>query len=361
MILLALSIYLSLSLALIALGVGFLISGLGIGAGLRLAPARAIRKSPHTADEPVSETYLKSLREAFREVVALQHQLDILLPMVRDGLQVQKYQMARTLVVKPDIETDYDQLLEKYRIWRLRVEKLLSEYAPEYEGRLTSALQWMDNSIYLRLPYPTDPKRWFDAVKKPLRDIDVLIRELGKELTVSIASELPYEFMEHFYDPSTERQEASPGHIRLLQKAECSNIAHPAIFEHPPKEGDAILTYRLRGLPVPPAKFRLSFRYGVVDKLYEEPSGALLEESDFRSFEGNRVMFSTRVDGKEIFRSPQYGHEWSPTIERGLLEAPNGDLTVEFRTNAMGEPRGNWAAWGEPKLVGMLPTSSAAG
>lgn len=121
-------------------------------------------------------------------------------------------------------------------------------------------------------------------------------------------------------------------------------------FEHPREDGDGILAYHMRGLPLPPAKFSLSFRCGILDKLYEEPSDALVEESDFLTVKDNQVVFSIRIDGEEVFRLPQFGHMWSSPIKEGPLEAPRGDLTIEFRTNAMGEPRGNWAAWGNPVL-----------
>jgi len=359
--LLVLSIYLSLPLASIALALGFLISGLGIGAGLCLVPARAIREPSPIVEQAASESDLESLRERFRELTSLRHRLNILLPRVRDRLRRDKSQFGEPLLVTPGCREDYAQLLEAYRMWKVRTKKLVNECAPEYDDKFTNAVQMMDHPLYLRRRYCISAYQWFDTIKKALDDISFLMKELGKELTVSIASELPYDFMEHFYDPSTEWQAASPGHIRLIEKAECSSVAHPAIFEHPPEEGDAILTYHLCGLPPPPAKFQLSFHYGVVDKLYEEPSGALIEESDFLSVAGNQVIFLIKIDRKEILRSPQLGHEWSPLIERGPFEALNSNLTIEFRTNAMGEPRGNWAAWGEPRLVEVKPTSSAAG
>jgi hypothetical protein len=342
--LLALSIYLSPPRALVALEVGLLISGIGIGAGIALRHALPVRKSPKMAKAADTQADLRLLRERFREVIALQHQVDMLLPRVRDGLgPVDTKSGFTALRVRTASKSCYDRLRTAYQRWELKTEELLGEYAPEHVERFISGRQRICDFVYLSSTCPPDSEQWFHEIENSLGEIAVLIQELREKLTVSIPAELPYDFMEHFYDPSTERQADSPEHIRLLEKAECSGTPYPAIFEHPPKHGDAILTYRLRGLPLPPARFRLSFRYGVVDRLYEEPSGSLIGESDFLEVEGNQVVFSIRIDGKEIFRSPQFGHEWSPPIGEGPLEAPHGDLTVEFRTNAMGEPTGNWA------------------
>ena len=275
----------------------------------------------------------------------------MLLSRVRVGLQVVDSKTTGAFLnFMPAYRKAYDQLRITYEKWDLKVRKLLREYAPEQLKRFTTGCPTIRDLVYLRPTCPFDSELWFRETENSLGEVAVLIQELGKEPTASIPSELPYDFMAYFYDPSTQRHYDSPEHIRLLKRAECSNLAYPAIFEHPPEDGDAILTYHLRGLPLPPAKFRLSFHYGVLDKLYEEPSGALIGESDFRTVEGNKVVFSIRINDEQVFSSPQFGHEWSLPIKEGPLEAPRGDLTIEFRTNAVGEPRGNWAAWGNPIL-----------
>lgn len=310
-----------------------------------------IRESAKVAEAADTQADLRLLQELSREVVALQHQVDMLLPRVRDGLGPVDTESGFTaLRVRSASKGYYDRLRTAYQRWELKTEELLDKYAPEHVKKFISGRQRIRDLVYLSPTCPPDSEQWFHEIENLLGEVAVLIQELGEKLTASIPSELPYDFMEHFYDPSTDRQADSPEHIRLIKDAECGYVAYPAIFEHPLKQGDAILTYCLRSLPPPPAKFRLTFRYGVVDKLYEEPSEALIGESDFLKVEGNQVVFSIRIDGKEIFHSPQFGHEWSPPIEKGPLEAPRGDLTVEFRTNAMGEPRGNWAVWGEPIL-----------
>ncbi len=294
---------------------------------------------------------LRLLQDRFREIIQLQHQLSMFLSRVREGLQVVDSKTTGAFLnFMPAYENTYNQLRMTYEKWDLKASELLREYAPEQLERLTQGHPTIRDLVYLRHTCPFDTELWFRETENSLGEVAVLIQELGKELTASIPSELPYEFMAHFYDPSTQRHSDSPDQIRLIERAECGYVYYPAVLEHPPEQGDAVLTYRLRGLPRAPTEFRLSFRYGVLDKLYDEPSGALIEESDFLTVEGNRVEFSIRIDGEEKFRSPCYGHVWSPIVEKGPLGAPHGDLTIEFRTNAMGQTRGNWAAWGNPIL-----------
>jgi len=163
-----------------------------------------------------------------------------------------------------------------------------------------------------------------------------------------------YDFIEHFNDATTRKSAEQAHHIQVMQKAQSLGIARPAIFEHPRAYGQTVLTYVVEGIPEGIQEVKLEFLTGILDVLPEETS-------QFHKVPDNRIEFEIWVNEGRVFREVRDQVGWSEFKHVPGLRPSSGALEVSFRTDAKGNPHWNWAAWGEPKLVGVKPTSSAAG
>lgn len=163
---------------------------------------------------------------------------------------------------------------------------------------------------------------------------------------------LPYDFIEHF----TEAQQGtySGSVVRLHRNARCGEDSKRSIFEHPPDDSGkfSTLTYNLA---VPSGTHPLELRGFIgIQTEVSEPGGARMSERT----PDNGVQFDIFVNGRLEFREQKYTSQW----EEFSIGVPRREsLSICFRTNCLGNPYWNWAVWGEPKLVEMHPTSSAAG
>jgi hypothetical protein len=132
----------------------------------------------------------------------------------------------------------------------------------------------------------------------------------------------------------------------------------PAIFAHRGEHADTILTYQVENIP---GHVQLEFFTGILDIRRDEKTGQLQEVSQFHTVPGNRIRFKIWVNEGRVFEEERRAVGWSEFKQVRDLEPFNNRLVVSFRTDAMGDPRWNWAAWGEPRLVEVKPTSSVAG
>lgn len=116
-------------------------------------------------------------------------------------------------------------------------------------------------------------------------------------------------------------------------------VQQNSIWQHPPVEGAAVIEYSLK-VPARVDALRLQFAVGIRD-------GALMEGENLCAF---RVV----VNGARIWHTLKQTTTW----ERHTIDLPSlggQEIVVQFLTDALGDNRWNWAAWGEPLLLGYGP------
>ena len=121
-----------------------------------------------------------------------------------------------------------------------------------------------------------------------------------------------------------------------IDTASCGMMQQPALWQHPPVDGSAVVEYDLK---VPPEvdRLRMQFAIGIRD-------GAQMEDDNFCAF---RVL----LNGVRIWSSTKQSCEW----ERFVTDLPNqaGQHSVlQLMTDGLGNSRWNWAVWAEPQLLG---------
>jgi hypothetical protein len=160
-----------------------------------------------------------------------------------------------------------------------------------------------------------------------------------------------YDFIEHFDDPTTTKSCQQGSQIQVEKKAQSLGIVKPAIFEHPPLSGKTALTYVIDQVPYHVHKVKLEFFSAILDEMRDETTSELIEVSRFHTVAGNRIWFEICVDEGLVFHEERASIGWSELKSVGPLVPVNNRLNVSFRTDALGHPEWNWAAWGEPRLI----------
>jgi hypothetical protein len=135
------------------------------------------------------------------------------------------------------------------------------------------------------------------------------------------------------------------------ETASCLGVQHAAIYQHPPVDGESDAILRFARQPQVAGQAVLTFYTGIEDAR-PSASGAV-QRSGLIPDGGNRIRFEVYANGRRVFRAIRNTFEWR--FHALLLPslpptAPYG-YEIEFRTNALGEPRWNWAVWGEPRLT----------
>ena len=118
--------------------------------------------------------------------------------------------------------------------------------------------------------------------------------------------------------------------------ATCGMVQQMALWEHPPLVGSAVCEYHIK-IPAAVDSLRLRFAVGIRD-------GALMEGD-------NLCAFRIHVNGNRIWSTTKQTSTW----ERFVIDLPTlsgQEAIIQFTTDALGNHRWNWAAWGEPTLLG---------
>lgn len=111
----------------------------------------------------------------------------------------------------------------------------------------------------------------------------------------------------------------------------------PSILAHPPLLGEAIIAYT-QTLPVAVKSPQLRFSIAIRD-------GAQMAAN-------NLVAFRVRVNGWRLWSTHTNVQRWQ-SFSVPLPIDPGSVVSIELCTEAIGEHRFTWAAWGEPMIVGM--------
>lgn len=118
--------------------------------------------------------------------------------------------------------------------------------------------------------------------------------------------------------------------------AACGMVQQPALWQHPPVLGTAIVEYTLT-VPAAVDNLRMRFAVGIRD-------GAMMEGD-------NQCAFRIMVNGARLWHTIKQSTSW----ERFVIDLPSlsgSEIVVQFGTDGLGDNRWNWAVWGEPQLLG---------
>lgn len=330
-----------IALTIVAIAVGYII-------------VRIVSRWPLALPLPVSPLRDTTVvLDQLRQVLRLQHQVDMLLPeffacvsVYHEPSPLGGYEWRTSEPGK----TKRKQLAEAFRGWKLEAERVIRNFRADQVENFWQIANQVETCIALNRPVSQGRDGVLSEASDAWQQLSLLITDIGKEQTKHIPAEIPYDFIDHFYDPTSERHADRAAHIRLLPKGEPAYTQMPAIFEHPPTEGDAVLTYHLRGIKGTSKQLGIELHIGIIDKVYDEITEALVDTSNFSSVRSNRIKFMVRVNEENILEQELYEHGWFRR-KKGPIPLRDDQLVIQFRTNAMGETRWNWAAWGEPKLV----------
>ncbi|NPA91729.1 MAG: hypothetical protein GXO55_09835 [Chloroflexi bacterium] len=150
-----------------------------------------------------------------------------------------------------------------------------------------------------------------------------------------------YDFIEHF-DQASKASTGSPEGMEIkVGPAQCGMVLKPAIWQHPPLKGEAVVEYQPT-IPLNVEILQLRFAIGIRD-------GAILSED-------NPVGFRIRLNGRRIWSRLKHTNEW----EYFIVDLPNlagMTPTIQFITDALGQHHWKWAVWGEPQLLGFVEKS----
>jgi hypothetical protein len=151
-----------------------------------------------------------------------------------------------------------------------------------------------------------------------------------------------YNFLEYFSQADVRAAKDVKGMEAKAAVATVSGETRPALWQHPPVSGEALVEYHI---PVPAGlqNLRLRFAMGIRD-------GA--QGTD------QLVAFRVRVDGWQVWSRAGWPRRWEPVELELPLHAGNV-LRLAFATDGLGSHRWAWAAWAEPELVGELKESAA--
>ena len=145
-----------------------------------------------------------------------------------------------------------------------------------------------------------------------------------------------FDLVEQFASARQASTQAPAGMEIKIGPASSGGELRPAIWEHPPVAGAAVVEYQFT---VPMAVERLHFRgsVGVRD-------GALISDN-------NPVAFRLVINGHKLWSTLKASCRWDP-VEVVLPSLAGREVTVQLVTDGLGAARWNWAVWGDPQVVG---------
>ncbi len=160
-----------------------------------------------------------------------------------------------------------------------------------------------------------------------------------------------YDFTRHLRDQTTKEYATGPPGgkvVKVVTNARSGTDMEQAIFEHPADQGDTIIEYVITGIDRAVTAVKLHGIYGIMEQFTDDDGK--VKVSRFPHSRGNRVRFEIRVNRQVVFQDDIGNFGWRQ-LKVDPFTPQEGSLTVEFRTNNMGDPSWNWAAWSELKLV----------
>ena len=145
-----------------------------------------------------------------------------------------------------------------------------------------------------------------------------------------------FDLIDHFSQARQAATVDSGGMEIKVAPASCDGVIRPAIWQHPPVKGEAVLEYQVIA-PMDVDVLKMKFAAGVRD-------GALLSGD-------NQVAFRIRVNGRLLWTHLKAEATWDDfTID--LPSMAGQTMVIQLITDALGNSRWNWV-WGEPQVIGL--------
>ena len=169
-----------------------------------------------------------------------------------------------------------------------------------------------------------------------LEEVHKFVENVQRAEAQSQAAAWSFDFLANFTAATQSASRDRAGMEIKVADAICDGVTRPALWEHPPVSGSAIVSYLV---PVPTGldNIKLKFAIGIRD-------GAELPKDRV-------IAFRVVVNGWKLWRTVKNSHAW----EESELELPqiSSDVArIEFVTDGLGDSRWNWAVWAEPRLEG---------
>jgi hypothetical protein len=144
-----------------------------------------------------------------------------------------------------------------------------------------------------------------------------------------------FDFVQEFKQAEVSAQRDRAGMEVTVAEATCGGITKPALWEHPPLSGAAVVSY---AVPIPRNlhALKLEFSAGIRD-------GSELPTDRY-------VAFRVVVNGWKLWSVVKNSRAWDEYTV-AMPELASDIARIEFQTDGLGDHRWNWAVWGEPKLI----------
>jgi len=154
-----------------------------------------------------------------------------------------------------------------------------------------------------------------------------------------------YDFIDRFTEATPALHPGSD--IKIMPHAVSEGVARRAIFEHPPEDQRFYteLTYNVAP-PQGTGPLELRGHVGILSELADTTPPRPSHRGT-----ANAVRFELMVNQEVSFNLDKDTSEWEP-FSIGLPESQR--LAICFRTNCLGDPQCNWAAWAEPELTAAM-------
>ncbi len=146
-----------------------------------------------------------------------------------------------------------------------------------------------------------------------------------------------YNFLEYFGSADVRGSHDRAGMETKTAEATVGGEFRPALWEHPPVRGEAVVEYHV---PVPAGLKNLRLRAAIGVRDGAQPTQDRL------------VAFRIRVDGWQVWSRAAWPSRWEP-IEVALPFQAGNIMRLAFATDGLGDHQFAWAVWGEPELVGL--------
>jgi hypothetical protein len=174
------------------------------------------------------------------------------------------------------------------------------------------------------------------------------------------ALEKVYDFFDHFVEADrSDYGKKKHCQIKFDKALVSGRVTKRGILQHPPlpEEGPSRLPYPPIPIPEHIQELRLDFFIGILDKWPD--TGKQQPKFSKDPCKEDAVKFNVRINGKVELDERLNSVGWVPYSLP--IELPTGgELTVEFITDAVSSATANWAAWGEPQLLGIRAVERAS-
>lgn len=146
-----------------------------------------------------------------------------------------------------------------------------------------------------------------------------------------------YSFLENLAGADVRASRVAEGMEVKLGEAVVGGERRPALWQHPPVDGEAQIDYHV---PVPAGLRDLRLR-------------AAIGIRDGGQGDDRLVAFRVRVDGWQVWSRAAYPRAWQPLEIKLPFQAGNV-LRLTLATDGLGQHPWAWAVWADPELTGEL-------